>query len=125
MTSLRPNPGQPYLSVSDALERLRSAFPFLHLDHREGLRFVSARLARRHPFPDHDEIDRLLSPLVESAEVIVADEPSSDTLFLKTFLIPNEPVIIAWVDPGQSQACRGLLARYAEALGYSHAADTA
>lgn len=85
----------------------------------------SARLARRHPFPDHDEIDRLLSPLVESAEVIVADEPSSDTLFLKTFLIPNEPVIIAWVDPGQSQACRGLLARYAEALGYSHAADTA
>ncbi len=124
-TSLYPNPGQPYLSVSDVIERLRSAFPFLHVDHREGLRFVSERLARRHPLPDHDEIDRILGSLVESAEVIVADPPSSDEFFLRTFVIPNEPVVIAWVYPGQERACRGLLARYVEALGYSHAADAA
>jgi hypothetical protein len=97
----------------------------VHVDHRERLRFVSARLARRQPLPGHAEIDRLLSPLVESAEAIVADDPSSDEPFLKTFIIPDEPVAIARVYPGQAQACRGLLARYAEALGYIHAAEAA
>jgi hypothetical protein len=106
------------LSVATIVQRLRASFAIVHVDERKGLRFVAQRIVRLSPPPDQDEIDRMLDPLSGAAEVIMADDRQSDRLFPRTYLVPDEPIVVEWVYRGQAQVCRDLLSRYADVLGH-------
>jgi hypothetical protein len=68
--------------------------------------------------PTHEIAEPLLAPLSDSIEMIVGDDPHSDTDFVKCYVIPNAPIEIQWTYDGHEVRVERLLSRLRGILGY-------
>jgi len=122
---LFPKEGFPFLAPSAIVDGLNREFKFVQVDEAEG-RLHVAKMAEqlrrlqhiRAPFAVADEIKRLEDSRDESLYVVVADEHDHGPAYLKTCLIPAQPVFFGYSSRQHEQASRPLLARFASCLGY-------
>jgi hypothetical protein len=118
MTSLTSGQGRPFLPVSEVIELARREFGFVHVDSYRGAQYAAKRVLAMEPRPTHEIAEQLLAPLADSVEMIVGDDPHSDTDFLKCYVIPNAPIEIQWTYDGHKTRVARLLSRLRRILGY-------
>ena len=119
MISIHPTKSDNYLDVTQVIALLRENFNVVAPDPQQGLSAVAALIYKNNPSATQAELDLLLEPLAEASLILVADDPRSDTLFLRSFVVPNQPIWFDWVYPGHMQNCVDMVHRYADAIGYT------
>ena len=117
--------GQRYLSPRIVLDRLESEFAYVESSDDEGRRHVQGlirqliRIKQMGKIPvDNEHLDRLKKAQNAALYVYFGDNPSSDTGYLCTAVIPGEPLIFDYTSREHQRAARPLLVRCAEALDY-------
>lgn len=115
---LTPRPGQPFLSPSEVVRRLRVEFARVEADPNAGADHVGDMIAQFLRMRAPQEIVEVHRRVQEQAvRVEVADEPTGEA-FLTFVAMPGEGLFIDYHSDAHEEASRELLRRCAEALGY-------
>ncbi|HEX4796875.1 MAG TPA: hypothetical protein VH370_23995 [Humisphaera sp.] len=122
---LFPKAGFPFLAPTAVVDLLKREFNVVQVDVQEGRLHVEKLVEQlrrlqhlQSPPASEDEIERLEKSREESLYVVVADEHDHGPAYLKTYLIPAQPVFFGYSSRQHEQASRPLLARFASCLGY-------
>jgi hypothetical protein len=115
---LSPKVGQPYLSPSEVVRRLRDEFDFVDADREAGADHVGdmiAQFLRMRAPQEIIEAHRKAQP--EAIQISVADEPAGEA-YLSFVAMPEEGLFIGYHSGGHERATEASLRRCAQALGY-------
>lgn len=117
--------GHRYLSPRVAVTRLESEFAYVESSEEDGRRHVRGIVRQLQAIKqigdipvDSEHLERLKRAQTGAIYVYFGDDPSSETAYLSTAIIPGEPLFFDYSSRAHEQAAQTLLPRCADVLGY-------
>jgi hypothetical protein len=122
---LNARDGHRYLSPRVVVTRLEAEFAYVESSEEDGRRHVRGIVRQLQAIKeigdipvDTEHLDRLKRAQNGAIYVYFGDDPSSETAYLSTAVIPGEPLFIDYASRAHEQAAQTLLLRCADVLGY-------
>lgn len=122
---LEPPDGETFVSVPIVISRVEREFPYMESDAELGRRHVAqmigeidAQLGGRKVAGQSERAKYLGEAQNRAVYLRCGDNPSSETDYLSTVIVPGEPIIFEYDSKAHEQASRALLQRFAKVLGY-------
>ena len=117
--------GHRYLSPRVVVTRLESEFAYVESSEEDGYRHVRGIVRQLQAIKqigdipvDNDYLERIKRAQNGAIYVYFGDDPSSETAYLSTAVIPGEPLFIDYASRAHEQAAQTLLLRCADVLDY-------
>lgn len=118
--------GQRYLSPRVVVNRLESEFAYVEASEEDGRRHVRGIVRQFQVIKqigdipvDNAHLERLKKVQNGAIYVYFGDDPSSETAYLSTAVIPGEPLFFDYSSRTHEATAQTLLLRCADALGYN------
>lgn len=121
---LVPREGHGYLAPRVVVGRLLSVVPYVASSEEYGRRYVRGLIEQLHAIKQRGDIpvdsaylDRL-ERVRNGAVYVYFSDGTSETAYLSTTVIPEEPIFFDYSSSAHEQAARALLLQCAAALDY-------
>jgi hypothetical protein len=118
--------GNCYLAPRDVVNRLSCKFAYVETSEEDAQRHVLELIQQLRAIASlrQDTLDELYLARLEAAHeraicVHFGDEVTANAIVLSTAVIPGEPLVFEYPSSADEHALRPLVARCAEALGYT------
>jgi len=122
---LEPQDGETFVSVPLVISRVGQEFAYLESDGDLGRKYVGqmisdidSQFGGRQVAGQNERAKYLAEVQNRAIYVRCGDNPSSETDYLSTVVVPGEPIIFEYDSKAHEQESRELLQRFARVLGY-------